>query len=241
MKSFSNTYIFVFSAVMVMLVATLLSFVAEQLRPFQEKNVEIEKKLDILRSVGIARDIDDVKDKNAYVEEAYETNITQSFAVDGNGTLKGDVDAFRVNLKAELAKGPEEQSLPVYVYVDERGTEIYIVPMLGKGLWGPIWGYVSLEQDMSTIYGAIFAHAKETPGLGAEINTDWFQAQYLGKKLFDDTGQFTSVRVVKGGADPSDLHAVDAISGGTITSVALQEMMKECLGNYETFFKNKSN
>ena len=241
MKSFSNTYIFVFSTVMVMLVAILLSFVAEQLKPFQEKNVEIEKKLDILRSVGIARDIDEVEDKNTYVEEAFDKNIKESFAVDGAGALKGDVDAFRVNLKVELAKGPEEQSLPVYVHLDEGGKEIYIVPMLGKGLWGPIWGYISLEEDMSTIYGAIFAHAKETPGLGAEINTDWYQAQYEGKKLFDDAGKFTSVMVVKGGADPSDPHAVDAISGGTITSVALQEMMEECLGNYETFFKSKSN
>ena len=224
-----------------MLVATLLSFVSEKLRPFQEKNVEIEKKLDILRSVGIARNIDQVDDKNTFVEEAYDENITKSFAVNVNGEMIEDVDAFKVNLKAELALAPEKRNLPVFVFTKEDGKEIYILPLQGKGLWGPIWGYISLEQDMSTIYGAIFAHAKETPGLGAEINTDWFQAQYLGKKLFDDTGQFTSVRVVKGGADPSDPHAVDAISGGTITSVALQEMMKQCLGNYETFFKNKSN
>ena len=226
---------------MVMLVATLLSFVAEQLKPFQEKNVEIEKKLDILRSVGIARDIDDVKDKDAYVEEEYEKNITKSFAVDVEGEQIQDVDAFRVNLKAELAKPPEERSLPVFIYVEEDGTEIYIMPMQGKGLWGPIWGYISLKEDMSTIYGAIFAHAKETPGLGAEINTEWYQAQYLGKKIFDEDGTFTSIRVVKGGADPADPHAVDAISGGTITSVALQEMMEVCLGNYKTFFKNKIN
>jgi Na+-transporting NADH:ubiquinone oxidoreductase subunit C len=226
---------------MVMLVATLLSFVAEQLKPFQEKNVEIEKKLDILRSVGIARDLDDVKDKDTYVEEAYEQNITRSFVIDAEGELKEDVEAFRVNLKAELAKSPEERSLPVFVYLEEDGTEIFILPLQGKGLWGPIWGYISLQDDVSTIYGAIFAHAKETPGLGAEINTEWYQAQYLGKKIFDDAGLFTSVRVVKGGADPADPHAVDAISGGTITSVALQEMMLECLGNYETFFKNKRN
>ena len=226
---------------MVMLVATLLSFVAEQLKPFQEKNVEIEKKLDILRSVGIARDLDEVKDKDTFVEEAYEVNITKSFTIDASGALKEDVDAFRVNLKAELARAPEERSLPVFIFVEEGGTEIYILPLQGKGLWGPIWGYISLQEDMSTIYGAIFAHAKETPGLGAEINTEWYQSQYLGKKIFDDAGKFTSIRVVKGGADPADPHAVDAISGGTITSVALQEMMEECLGNYETFFKNKSN
>ncbi len=241
MKSFSNRYIFVFSTVMVMLVATLLSFVAEQLKPFQEKNIEIEKKLDILRSVGIARDIDDVKDKDIYVEEAYDKNITKSFAINPEGELKADVEAFKINLKAELAKSSEDRNLPVFVYVDEDGKEIHILPLQGKGLWGPIWGYISLEEDLTTIYGAIFAHSKETPGLGAEINTDWYQAQYLGKKIFDDAGKFTSVRVVKGGADPDDPHAVDAISGGTITSVALQEMMEECLGNYETYFKTKSN
>ena len=241
MKSFSNTYIFVFSTVMVMLVATLLSFVAEQLKPFQEKNIEIEKKLDILRSVGIARDIDDVKDKDIYVEEAYDKNITKSFAINPEGELKADVEAFKINLKAELAKSSEDRNLPVFVYVDEDGKEIHILPLQGKGLWGPIWGYISLEEDLTTIYGAIFAHSKETPGLGAEINTDWYQAQYLGKKIFDDAGKFTSIRVVKGGADPDDPHAVDAISGGTITSVALQEMMEECLGNYETYFKTKSN
>jgi Na+-transporting NADH:ubiquinone oxidoreductase subunit C len=226
---------------MVMLVATLLSFVAEQLKPFQEKNIEIEKKLDILRSVGIARDLDDVKDKDIYVEEAYDKNITKSFAINPEGELKADVEAFKINLKAELAKSSEDRNLPVFVYVDEDGKEIHILPLQGKGLWGPIWGYISLEEDLTTIYGAIFAHSKETPGLGAEINTDWYQAQYLGKKIFDDAGEFTSVRVVKGGADPDDPHAVDAISGGTITSVALQEMMEECLGNYETYFKTKSN
>lgn len=241
MKSFSNTYIFVFSTVMVMLVATLLSFVAEQLKPFQEKNIEIEKKLDILRSVGIARDIDDVKDKDIYVEEAYDKNISKSFAINPEGELKADVEASKINLKAELAKSSEDRNLPVFVYVDEDGKEIHILPLQGKGLWGPIWGYISLEEDLTTIYGAIFAHSKETPGLGAEINTDWYQAQYLGKKIFDDAGKFTSIRVVKGGADPDDPHAVDAISGGTITSVALEEMMEECLGNYETYFKTKSN
>ena len=128
MKSFSNTYIFVFSTVMVMLVATLLSFVAEQLKPFQEKNVEIEKKLDILRSVGIARDIDDVEDKDTFVEEAYEKNITKSFTIDPEGELKTEVEAFKVNLKAELAKSTEDRNLPVYVYVDENGKEIYILP-----------------------------------------------------------------------------------------------------------------
>ena len=241
MKSYSNTYIFIFSTVMVVIVATLLSFVAEQLRPLQEKNVEVEKKLDILRSVGIARDIDDIKDKDTYVEQTYEEKISNSFVINPQGEIKEELDAFTTDLRVELAKDPAERNLPVFAYTDEQGQEIFIIPLRGKGLWGPIWGYVSFEQDLSTIYGAIFAHAKETPGLGAEIDQFWFQEQFFGKTIFNEAGEFTSVRVQKGGADADDPHAVDAVSGGTITSVALQEMMMECLGSYQTYMKENSN
>ena len=240
MKSYSNTYIFIFSTVMVIIVATLLTFVAESLRPFQEKNIEVEKKLDILRSVGLATEVDAVDNKSQYVEEEYANNITRSLVIDMNGEIKEGIEAFTVNLKEELGKSPEDRNLPIFLYIAPDGREINIVPLQGKGLWGPIWGYISFQEDMSTIYGAIFAHAKETPGLGAEISENFFQEQFLGKKIFDEAGEFTSVKVLKGGIDPDDPHAVDAISGGTITSVALQEMLYDCLGNYETYFKNKN-
>jgi len=241
MKSYSHTYIFIFSTVMVVIVATLLSFVAEQLKPFQEKNVEVEKKLDILRSVGIARDMDDVKDKDSFVEQTYEEKITRSFVINTHGKIVEEVEAFPIDMKIQLARDPEERELPVFVHRNEEGTEIYILPLRGKGLWGPIWGYISFEKDLSTIYGAIFAHAKETPGLGAEIDQFWFQQQFFGKTIFNEAGEFTSVIVKKGGADPDDPHAVDAVSGGTITSVALQEMMYECLDSYQTYLINNKN
>lgn len=240
MKSYSNTYIFIFSTVMVIIVATLLTFVAESLRPYQEKNIEVEKKLDILRSVRLAAEVNTVDNKSQYVEEEYASNITKSLVIDMNGEVKEGIEAFTVNLKEELDKPQEERNLPIFIYMTPDGQEINIVPLQGKGLWGPIWGYISFRQDMSTIYGAIFAHAKETPGLGAEISEDFFQEQFLGKKIFNEAGEFNSVMVLKGGTDPDDPHAVDAISGGTITSVALQEMIFDCLGNYETYFKNKN-
>ena len=240
MKSYSNTYIFIFATVMVVIVATLLTFVAETLRPYQEKNVEVERKLDILRSVGLAKEVDEVEDKSQYVEKEYAGNITKSIVIGMDGEIREGIDAFSIKLKEELNSPEEERDLPIFIYTSPDGLEINIVPLLGKGLWGPIWGYVSFEQDMSTIYGAIFAHAKETPGLGAEIQEEFFQEQFLGKKIFDEAQKFTSVKVVKGGTGPDDLHAVDAISGGTITSVALQEMLFDCLGNYETYFINKN-
>ena len=238
MKSYSNTYIFMFSTIMVLIVAVLLSFVAEQLRPIQEKNIEVEKKLDILKSVGEATGVAEVKKKDTYVEEEYSKFITRSYVIDINGVEQEGVDAFGIDLKVELAKDPADRDLPIFVYTAADSTEKFILPVKGTGLWGPIWGYVSFKEDLNSVYGAIFAHAKETPGLGAEIDQPWFSDQFIDKKIFDERGDFISIKVMKGGADPDDEHAVDAISGGTITSVALQEMLKNCLVNYEVYFKS---
>ena len=228
MRSFSNTYIFVFSLIMVTIVAVLLSFVSTQLKPMQEMNVQIEKKQDVLRSVGKAENVAEVEDKNTYINEEFAQYITDSYVVDFEGN-KVETDAFEVmlGLTAEIRLPREERNYPVFIYSENGGPKKYVVPVRGKGLWGPIWGYVALEEDLNTISGAVFDHKGETPGLGAEINTGWFQAPFTGKALFNENGEFVSVEVVKGGADPSSAHQVDAISGGTITSKALEEMLKD--------------
>jgi Na+-transporting NADH:ubiquinone oxidoreductase subunit C len=137
------------------------------------------------------------------------------------------IDAFEVmlDLENQIRQPREAREYPVFVYSENGGPKKYVVPVRGKGLWGPIWGYVALEEDLNTIYGAVFDHEGETPGLGAEINTKGFQAPFAGKTLFDEDGNFVSVQVVKGGADPASAHQVDAISGGTITSKALEAML----------------
>ena len=238
MRSFSNTYIFVFSLIMVTIVAVLLSFVSMQLKPRQEMNVQIEKKQDVLRSVGKAQEVAEVEDKNSYIDEEFGKYITESYVVDFTGN-RVEIDAFEVMLAqaAEIRKPQEERNYPVFVYSENGGPKKYVLPVRGKGLWGPIWGYVALEEDLNTISGAVFDHKGETPGLGAEINTDWFQEPFTGKTIFNEAGEFVSVGVMKGGADPSSKHQVDAISGGTITSKALEEMMKDCLAGYVAHFK----
>jgi len=238
MRSFSNTYIFVFSLIMVTVVAVLLSFVAVQLKPLQDMNVQIEKKQDVLRSVGKAEQVAEAEDKNSYIDEEFGKYITESYVVDFNGK-QVETDAFEVmlSLAAEIRKPQEERNYPVFVYSENGGSKKYVLPVRGKGLWGPIWGYVALEEDLNTISGAVFDHKGETPGLGSDINTDWFQEPFSGKTLFNEAGEFVSVQVMKGGADPGSMHQVDAISGGTITSKALEEMMKDCLAGYVAHFK----
>jgi len=238
MRSFSNTYIFVFSLIMVTIVAVLLSFVSMQLKPLQLMNVQIEKKQDVLRSVGKAELAGEAEDKNTYIDEEFEKYITESYVVDFQGN-KVETDAFEVmlGLNAEIRKDREDRNYPVFIYSENGGPKKYVVPVRGKGLWGPIWGYVALEEDLNSISGAVFDHDKETPGLGAEINTDWFQAPFTGKTLFNEAGEFVSIEVVKGQADPSSQHQVDGISGGTITSKALEAMLVDCLTGYVAHFK----
>jgi Na+-transporting NADH:ubiquinone oxidoreductase subunit C len=229
MKSFSNTYIFIFSVIMVIVIALLLSLAAMQLKPFQDRNIEIEKKRNILASIRIPSSVDDAVD-------LYAKYITDSYVINNKGEKKEGVEAFRVELKNEISKPSGDRSLPVFVGTLEDGTHATVVPLRGKGLWGPIWGYMSFLPDMNTVYGVIFDHQGETPGLGAEISTDWFQKPFYGKKIFEDSVRFVSVKVLKGGAPKEDIHAVDAISGGTITSKALEAMLDSCLVQYKTYF-----
>lgn len=243
MKSYSNTYIFIFSLVMVVIVAVLLSFVAMQLKPIQDMNVEIEKKGDILRSVGEAARAAEVDDRKTYINKEYDNLITDTYVVDYEGNKVDNADAFEIvlDMKVQADKDPKDRLYPVFVYTSGKGDKKYIVPVRGKGLWGPIWGYISFDPDLNTIYGTIFDHQGETPGLGAEINTDWFESSFKGKKIFDESGEFVSVDVVKGGTPDSNVHGVDAISGGTITSKGLANMLDDYLAGYVNYFKEAVN
>jgi Na+-transporting NADH:ubiquinone oxidoreductase subunit C len=171
--------------------------------------------------------------------ELYSRFITESFVLNAKGESVEGIDAFNVVLKNEQRKPLGEQYLPVFRATPDDGEKVIILPVEGKGLWGPVYGYVSLKSDLNTIYGVTFDHKAETPGLGAEINTVEFESMFPGKKLFDNE-KFISVQVHKGGASPSDLHGVDAISGGTITSKGLEKMLFDCLNKYNDYLiKNR--
>ena len=226
-----NAYTFIYASVMVVLVAAVLSFAAMKLKAPQDRNVEIEKQQSILKSLNI-----DVSADKA--EQVYKKTITDSYIVNTKGD-KVNGDAFTVNLKEEHAKPVDEQKLPVYVAdLGDQGKK-YIIPVRGTGLWGPIWGYLAFDSDLSTIYGATFDNEGETPGLGAQISTEGFQKQFAGKSIFNSEGKFVSIFVAKasekGKANPK--HSVDAISGGTITSKGLQKMLQDDLSKYTEFFK----
>ncbi len=122
-----------------------------------------------------------IESPKSETEALYAKHIISSFVINTAGEIQPGVDAFTVNLRAEQKKAVELQSLPVFQAVLGSGDTVLILPLEGKGLWGPIYGYISLKSDHSTIFGTTFDHKGETPGLGAEINTSWFEDQFKGK------------------------------------------------------------
>jgi Na+-transporting NADH:ubiquinone oxidoreductase subunit C len=273
MKQFSNIYVVIFATIMVVIVATILSFFSMQLKPRQIKNEEIEQMKNILASVNVNSNAKNAEERfNKYIVDSYVINIKgekiiniDAFSVDMKKEVSKiqKINTFNNNLReakkspfnkflasvikfkeknkaaieSEILKIEEIRNLPVYIC--EKGKNIYYVFALrGKGLWGPIWGYISLEDDLNTVYGIYFGHESETPGLGAEISESEFQAMFHGKKLFENS-QFVSLKVIKGGAEPDNPHGVDAISGGTVTSKGVEDMLFDCLSGYIQFINKQ--
>ena len=272
-----NSFTFVFATIMVIIVAALLSVAYIQLKPFQDKNIELEKQQNILRSVGVEAfiiakndakhlinkedtvsinkndtiflkkdDVVEFLDTNGKYNEIedkiivsrelssflYSRFIKEQIILDYAGEMQQG-NAFEVDLAKEIKKDALEQALPVYI-AEVKGEKKYIIPLRGKGLWGPIWGFISFNADLNTVFAAVFDHKAETPGLGAEINTPLFQTPFTGKTILEED-EFVSIIVQKGGAK-GDIHKVDGISGGTITSNGVSDMLSERLNMYLPYF-----
>ena len=221
MKTNSNSY-------------TILAFVFQALRPAQEANVALDKQKQILYSLNIRG----LQDQAAAAK--YKEVVTADEIIDANGNVvdkgsKGGTAAgFKLN-SGDFKAG----KLAVYV-CSVNGQTKYVIPVYGMGLWGPISGYIALNDDKSTIYGAYFNHESETAGLGAEIkdNQKW-QEKFQGKKLFKgDDRNAIAISVLKK-RDSNDPNSVDAVTGATLTSNGVTDMLHDCLGQYIKFLNAK--
>lgn len=255
MNKQGNTYTFIYSIVLVVVVAALLAVISLSLKPLQDENIENEKRQNILSSVNISSTPQNSKElfgkiikrqfilnyKGESIEgNAFEVNIPEEGkklqkAIKNNPELQKAIkDGRSISEVIKNDKVLAEIKFPVFV-ADIDGAVKYILPVYGAGLWGPIWGYLSLNEDKNTIYGTLFDHKSETPGLGAEITQPFFQQQFQGKTIFENSA-LKSITVKKGG-NATGAHEVDAISGGTITSRGVETMIADYLKCYEQFLK----
>lgn len=233
MNKQSNVYTIVYITVMVVIVGAALAFTSMSLKDRQLENANADKMKQILQSVHITTD-------RSTVVDDFHRYITSTIVVNSRGEQVEGTDAFNVNVAAEIKKEADKRLLPVYIcQLPDQGEKI-ILPLSGMGLWGPIWGYVALDADGTTIYGAFFDHQGETPGLGAEITKPEFTSQFDGKQMFKN-GMFLPVTVVKKGQHPADGEDyVDGISGGTITSKGVSAMLDDCLKPYKAYLETLS-
>lgn len=227
----SNKYTIVFASIMVILVAVVLSIVHVSLKGIQQKNEDVDKMSQILRSINI-------NTKGEESERKFKELIPSMYMIDLDGNIipNSEQDAFNADMKVEMDKPLSERRYPVYV-ANLDGKTLYILALRGSGLWGAMWGYIAVHEDGNTVYGADFDHESETPGLGAEVAHDWFSDEFVGKHLYKD-GVFKSIAIVKPGKSVSDRDYVDGISGGTITSHGVDNMLYNTLEGYSKFLEN---
>lgn len=239
----SNTYVIIFSAVLTIVLGGLLSLANQGLKPMQQRSIELDTKKKILGSVT---DLTGKKGQELldYYDQTIESKVVD---IDGNMVEKNEkgepIIAENVNIAKNFKKPSEERFYPVFIYHapgNKETVEAYILPLFGKGLWGPIYGFVALDTDLNTVKGISLDHDKETPGLGARITSEEVQARYVGKKIFDQSGSLVAVSMLKGENNaPSSLddHHIDGMSGATITGNGVNDMLQDYLGFYQSFIE----
>lgn len=236
----STSYILIFVAIMVGVVAISLAFVSSALQPTIKENEVLDKKIQILKSV-----ISDQEFTKDFVNAKYESSI-EELLVDKDGKViptDANNQPFTVvlNFNKEIRKPEAERRYPVFKFNGDNGM-YYILPLEGQGLWDRIGGYISISSDFNTIHGSSFNHKGETPGLGAIITEKWFQDQFQNKEINDASGVY-ALDIMKGQGNElakTNPNKVDGISGATITSQGVNAMLAKGYKMYQPYFEKES-
>lgn len=242
-KTDSNGYTMGFAVVMVLVVGSLLAFLASSLKPRIKENERIEKQQNILYAMGVNENDESSATfvDTSVAGEEFSKYITKQIVIE-QGKVSEDNKAYLIDVKKQQAnaKAGKVRKLPLFIGKKD-GKTFYVAPIRGKGLWDAIWGYVALDKNM-VVQGAYFDHKGETPGLGSNIKERFFMDDFIGEHLMTATGEFKGITVAKGNNDPKNDdktdYEVDAIAGATITGDGVSAMIKKDLSLYVPYFKN---
>ncbi|MEM7380266.1 MAG: Na(+)-translocating NADH-quinone reductase subunit C [Bacteroidota bacterium] len=237
-----NVYTVIFAMLMVVVVGTILAFLASGLSDRIKENERFEKQQNILYAMGVNENEDEGSvnfiptDK---VEGEFSKYITEQLVINGDQITQND-EAYLIDLKKELAiaKAGDTPRLPVFIG-EKDSKKYYIIPMYGKGLWDAIWGFVALDENM-VVQGVYFDHKGETPGLGANIKQRYFMDDFEGESILSGS-RYAGINVAKGNNDPvnkiKDDNEVDALAGATITGNGVSAMIRESINLYKDYLE----
>ncbi|MEM7589286.1 MAG: NADH:ubiquinone reductase (Na(+)-transporting) subunit C [Myxococcota bacterium] len=231
MRTNTSRYIFLFASVLCVCLSSVLSITHMMLRDTQEQSRLLDQQKNILIAAGLPADTPE------QVQQLFQQRA-QPLVIDNQGN--------EIAGKSPADLEPNSSYLPLYRIVGQEGNEViaYVYPVVGKGLWSVLRGYLAVSSDGLKIVGVAFFEHTETPGLGGEISKPWFQNSFAGK-LLHEAGKLVGVEVVKGKAKdhPSfsrrKSHMVDGISGATITGNGVTQMMYDGPAQYEPFFAKR--
>ena len=239
-----NLYTLLFATGMVVVVGSLLAFLASSLKPRINENKRIEKQQNILYAMGVH---ENEGNSVAFVEDSkvareFSKYIKTQLVITDGLNITEDNDAYLIDIKKEQAKAKAGESRKLPLFVGEKdGKTFYVAPIRGKGLWDAVWAYIAMDENM-IVQGAYFDHQAETAGLGANIKQRFFMDDFIGEHLLDKNGVFKGITVSKSNADPTnkikDDNEVDAIAGATITGDGVSAMIKKDLKLYQPYFEN---
>ena len=238
---YSNNYTLGFVFIVTLVLGTMLSFTKDSVKSLQDQNLKADVQKTILRSLNFEENL---LESNESIEQ----------------TFKNYIDAKCVNVEGEIVEcnieevdiEKNEETLPIYIRMNNEKIEGIALPIAGKGLWSTIFGYIALNPDTDSVLGIQFYKHGETPGLGGEVEKKWFtdnfvnhpikesngEITYVPKKIRNENGKIISISVVKGGVDysksnKSAIHQVDGISGATVTADGVSDFLLEDLLRYE--------
>jgi len=227
---------------MVIVVGTVLAFLASSLSEKIKENERLEKQQNILYAMGINQNEGEGNVSFIPTDQVageFSKYIKEQLIIEGDKITKDD-QAYLIDLKkqATAAKNGETRKLPLFIG-DKDGSQFYIIPMRGKGLWDAIWGFVALDDKM-VVQGVYFDHAAETPGLGANIKQRYFMDDFSGESILAGT-KYAGIAVAKGNNDPlnqiKDDNEVDALAGATITGNGVSAMISESVNMYKDYLE----
>lgn len=235
-----NVYTVVFAGVMVVVIGSLLAFMASSLSSRIKENERFEKQQNILYAMGVNENVEDGGVSfigTDVVEDEFSKYIKKQLVIKGDSVIDNN-EAYLIDMKKQLARYRKGETPELPLFIGEKDNkEFYIIPMYGKGLWDAIWGFVALDDEM-VVQGVFFDHKGETPGLGANINQRYFMDDFTGESIMQDT-RYSGINVAKGNNDPlnerKDDNKVDALAGATITGNGVSAMISESVNLYKEY------
>lgn len=237
-----NTYTVIFACIMVVVVGSILAFLASSLSDKIKENERFEKQQNILYAMGVNENQDEGSVNfipTDRVEGEFSNYIKEQLVIEGDQITQDD-EAYLIDMKKQLSemKNGTTPRLPLLVG-EKEDKKFYIIPLYGKGLWGPIWGFAALDDQM-VVQGVYFDHQSETPGLGANIKQRYFMDDFTGESILDGT-QYAGIAVAKGNNDPlnntKDDNEVDALAGATITGNGVSAMISQSVNLYKGYLE----